>query len=142
VSRTGLTATFTSTSTGSPASYLWNFGDGTTSTAPSPAHTYATGGDYTVTLTVANLAGSNQSTQTVVLAVANFGYVATGANSVTFTDTSSPAGSVQSRVWDFGGLGTSTAANPTFTFPAPGSYTVRLTINGGASSIARTVTVL
>src|SRR5262249_10309003 len=31
--------------------YLWNFGDGTTSTLQSPAHTYAAAGNYTVTLT-------------------------------------------------------------------------------------------
>jgi len=33
------------------SSYLWDFGDGTTSTSTSPSHTYSTTGNYTVTLT-------------------------------------------------------------------------------------------
>lgn len=39
-------------STGGPSSWLWNFGDGVTSTAQNPNHTYANPGVYTVTLTV------------------------------------------------------------------------------------------
>ena len=37
-----------------PATYYWNFGDGGSSTAPSPAHTYSTSGTYTVTLIAGN----------------------------------------------------------------------------------------
>ncbi len=33
-------------------SWLWNFGDGNTSTAQNPTHSYSTAGDYTVTLTI------------------------------------------------------------------------------------------
>jgi hypothetical protein len=42
---------FTSTSVGA-TSYLWNFGDGTTSTLANPSKTYSTNGYYTVTLTI------------------------------------------------------------------------------------------
>ncbi len=52
---TGLACSFTDTSTdgdGSIASRSWNFGDGATSTATNPSHTYAAGGTYNVTLTV------------------------------------------------------------------------------------------
>ncbi|MEN9448791.1 MAG: hypothetical protein RJA25_2081 [Bacteroidota bacterium] len=46
--------TFTNTSTGGKT-YLWNFGDGTTSTAQNPpAHVYTSGGEKKVTLTVTN----------------------------------------------------------------------------------------
>ncbi|MEW7292904.1 Ig-like domain-containing protein [Aquimarina sp. 2304DJ70-9] len=50
---------FRSTSTNRINSYLWNFGDGQTSTQENPNHTYATEGDYTVTLTTTNDSGSN-----------------------------------------------------------------------------------
>ena len=51
----GLAVTFTDASTdadGTIASWLWNFGDGLSSTLKNPVHTYAAGGSYTVTLTV------------------------------------------------------------------------------------------
>lgn len=63
----GVPTQFTSTSTTNPSgqtitSYLWNFGDGQTSTQQNPTHTYATPGNYTVTLTVA--CGENTCTNT------------------------------------------------------------------------------
>ena len=63
----GQAVSFTSTSTGSPTSFLWNFGDGGTSTTTSPSHTYASAGSYAATLTATNAAGSNAKTQTVVV---------------------------------------------------------------------------
>ena len=53
-SSTGLTASFTSTSTGitSAATYLWDFGDGNTSTSQNPVHTYASAGTYYASLSV------------------------------------------------------------------------------------------
>jgi gliding motility-associated-like protein len=48
------TVQFNSTTSGGspPYSYIWDFGDGTTSTLESPLHTYTSTGPYTVTLTV------------------------------------------------------------------------------------------
>src|SRR6185437_11498596 len=60
----GLTVNFTDTSTdsdGSIASHSWTFGDGGTSTAANPSHTYAAGGTYTVTETVADNGGAQNS---------------------------------------------------------------------------------
>ena len=58
VSPDGLTYTFTSFSpTTNLAGYLWDFGDGTTSTLPNPIHTYLTPGTRLVRLTVTNLCG-------------------------------------------------------------------------------------
>lgn len=47
----GNTVIFRNTSTNA-FGYLWNFGDGTTSTEENPTHKYAAAGDYTVTLTL------------------------------------------------------------------------------------------
>ena len=47
-----LTVAFTDLSTGSPVSWLWDFGDGTTSTLQNPTHIYSSIGVYTVSLTV------------------------------------------------------------------------------------------
>jgi len=52
-----LAVAFTDTSTGGPVSWSWNFGDGNTSTAQNPVHTYTAAGNYTVTLNVTNAHG-------------------------------------------------------------------------------------
>ncbi|MHB8108976.1 MAG: golvesin C-terminal-like domain-containing protein [Syntrophorhabdaceae bacterium] len=50
---------FTNLSSASAISFLWDFGDGTTSTKENPSHTYSTSGTYTVTLTVNSSSGSD-----------------------------------------------------------------------------------
>jgi PKD repeat protein len=55
---------FTDQSTGDITNWLWNFGDGQTSTERNPAHTYRDAGDYTVSLTVTGRGGSNGQTNT------------------------------------------------------------------------------
>lgn len=70
----GLVATFTDVSTdsdGTIASRAWTFGDGATSTATNPSHTYASAGAYTVGLTVTdNLGATNNVTHDVTVAAA------------------------------------------------------------------------
>ena len=56
-----LTVNFTDTSTGSPASWSWVFGDGQTSTVQNVTHTYGAAGTYDVRLTAANAGGSNMT---------------------------------------------------------------------------------
>lgn len=63
----GNTVTFTNTSSGDNLSYLWNFGDGNTSNEQHPVHQYATGGQYTVVLTVSNACGSDTEQHTLNL---------------------------------------------------------------------------
>lgn len=46
-------------------SYLWAFGDGTTSTETAPTHTYAENGTYIITLTASNANGSSTATQQI-----------------------------------------------------------------------------
>ncbi len=49
---------FTATSPLSPTSYLWNFGDGGTSTLANPSHTYINGGVFAVTCTITSASGT------------------------------------------------------------------------------------
>jgi hypothetical protein len=54
------------------AGYAWDFGDGTTATGPSVVHSYATGGTYSVKLTVTDRGGNIRSlTQTIIVLGAN-----------------------------------------------------------------------
>ena len=55
------TVQFTDASQNLPTSWLWTFGDGTTSTLQSPSHTYTTVGTYVVTLRATNAVGNNTS---------------------------------------------------------------------------------
>lgn len=52
-----MTISFTNTTTFAD-SYVWDFGDGETSTETNPVHTYAEAGDYTVTLDATGAEGS------------------------------------------------------------------------------------
>jgi PKD repeat protein len=70
--RTGLApfeVQFADTSTQSPTSWLWEFGDGETSAARNPSHTYSSVGTYTVNLTATNADGSNTLSKASHIAV-------------------------------------------------------------------------
>jgi PKD repeat protein len=132
---------FTSTSTdpdGTIDSYAWDFGDNNTSTLANPVHAYATGGIYTVTLTVTDNDNATDTTtkQVTVTApptpneppTADFTSVATDL-SVAFTSASTdPDGTIDSYAWDFGDDNTSTLANPVHAYTTGGIYTVTLTV--------------
>jgi PKD repeat protein len=78
VSTSGLTASFTDASKGSPDAWLWDLGDGTQvgSTDPAddqirnPTHTYAKAGSYTVKLTARNAGGTHTVTKQVTVTAA------------------------------------------------------------------------
>ena len=141
-----LTVQFTDTSTNSPTSWSWDFGDGNTSTAQNPANTYSTAGNYTVSLTATNTAGSNTATQTGYITVSDiplasfYGSETSGTApfTVEFTDTST--NSPTSWSWDFGDGNTSTAQNPANTYSTAGNYTVSLTATNTAGSNTATQT--
>jgi PKD repeat protein len=61
---------FTDTSTGSPLSWNWSFGDGRYSSNRSPSYTYYVGNNYTVTLNVSDVWGMN-STKTKYINLLN-----------------------------------------------------------------------
>lgn len=85
----GLTVNFLNTSTGDPPlTYLWDFGDGGTSTSENPGNTYAEAGTYLVSLTATNVGGSDTLTKEVTVAaepdldVAPTGTISFGSASV------------------------------------------------------------
>lgn len=100
---TELTANFTDQSTdsdGSIASWVWDYGDGNTSTAQNPSHTYSAGGTYSVTLTVTDDDGANASTTQNVSVSASTGNEAPTIGNVVLTDTSNPAWKRVSVDWN------------------------------------------
>lgn len=58
-----LTVAFTDSSTGEVTHWQWNFGDGHFSSEAEPVHTYASTGDYTVSLAIMGTGGSDVETK-------------------------------------------------------------------------------
>ncbi len=142
-----LNVTFTDNTTGSPTAWNWSFGDGTYSAVKSPKHTYSAAGNYTVTLTASNKAGSNTKIKTNYInvekalekPVANFWGSPRSGNvplNVTFTDITT--GSPTAWNWSFGDGTYSTIKSPKHTYPAAGNYTVKLTVSNKAGNGAIT----
>ena len=129
-----LSVQFTDASTGTPTSWLWNFGDGETSDQKNPAHTYKNPGMYSVSLTVRNQYGTSQKAETGfisagTLPVAQFTALpaeGTVPLIVHFTDLST--GLPTAYAWDFGDKATSNEKNPLHTYTKAGTYDVSLTV--------------
>ena len=115
--------------------YAWNFGDGNTSTQQNPTHTFTNAGYYPVALEVTYPDGCTESivNDTIVIQEIFVDFdvdVFEGCEDLTvnFTDLTNQIDPIASWSWDFGGVGTSTDQNPTFTFVDTGSYDIELTI--------------
>ncbi len=136
-----LEVTFTDTSDGPVTSWSWDFGDGASSTAQHPVHTYTSAGLYTVALTAAGPGGVDTRTDIGRISVtdqppvadfstlSNYGFAPL---SVAFTDLSS--GPATTWAWDFGDGGTSTFQNPTHDYWTSGSFAVSLTVTNGSGT--------
>jgi PKD repeat protein len=146
--KAGQTVQFTDTSSGSPTSWLWNFGDGTTSTVQNPSHSFTTAATYTVSFTATGSSGSKNSSQTITVfpaLAASFAYSPVSpvaGQAVQFTDTST--GNPTAWLWNFNDGISSTAQNPSHTFATAGSYNVTLSVNNGAGSksLSKTINIV
>ncbi|MBE3135931.1 MAG: PKD domain-containing protein [Thermoplasmata archaeon] len=65
---------FTDTSTGSPSSWQWAFGDGSTGITQNPVHTYAAAESYGVTLAISAGSNSNRANRTITVSPEVAGY--------------------------------------------------------------------
>ncbi len=144
---------FTDQSTGGVTARSWSFGDGTTGSAATVGHVYASAGPYTVTLAVSNTGGNSQTSHVVTVTQAipagpavsaSFDVTPSGArvgDFIQLTDRSS--GSPNSWSWSFGDGGTSTLQNPTHVYAGSGTYNIVLNASNGSSTsqASRTVTI-
>jgi len=137
-------------SDGTIESYSWEFGDGNSSKAESPNHSFDEPGTYAVSLQVTdNEGGEGEVTVDIVVTgaqntapVASFTYTpaAPGQDQdIQFTDESTDSESnITGWAWDFGDGTTSTSRHPVHAFTAEGTYAVELTVTdeGGLSDSA------
>lgn len=115
-------------------SWVWNFGDGTTSNDQHPTHTYNQPGSYNVSLSVGSKGGcTNANTATpTVITVHPYPIAAFSLNASEFdlpydamTTTNQSAGAV-TYLWSFGDGSTSTEFSPTYTYTTVGNFPVQL----------------
>lgn len=131
--------------------WLWDFGDGTTSTSTNPSHTYTIAGNYKVKLSIKSNIGcsSNVFEKTVFIAklpIVNFDLpVNTCVNtSIPFMDKSTSIdGNIVTWLWNFGdGTATSNQKNPNHIFTKSGSYTISLTSTSQFGCVSSTSKVI
>ncbi len=142
--------TFTNTSTGGVVSSVWDFGDGNSSTAMSPVHSYSATGTYSIRLTVTDANGCSHT----VLLPAHISVTKPDANFimsdsvsvcpplfVNFTNTSTGASGYN---WTFGDGNISMIASPSNMYIASGLFTVTLIASnfyGCRDTMQRTVNI-
>ncbi len=138
---------------GTITSYAWQFGDTTTGTGVTTAHTYATANTYPITLTVTDNSGATSTiTHTVTVTgptnqppVAAFTPTCTLlACTVDAGASGDPDGTITSYAWQFGDTTTGTGVTTAHTYATANTYPITLTVtdnSGATSTITHTVTV-
>ncbi len=134
-----LTVLFNSnSSTGNPTSFLWNFGNGNTSTLANPGANFIVPGTYTVSLKVSNASGTNTETKTAyikVFAPPIADFISNNNTSgcpplkVDFTDKSIKGdGAINFWQWDFGDGNLSNTQNPQNIYTYTGNFNIKLVV--------------
>jgi gliding motility-associated-like protein len=141
---------FIDQSANNPTSWEWSFGNGQTSSQPSPTVAFGTPGIYDVTLIVKNASGADAIRKTGYITVyaspdVSFGLDRTLACSpatIQFLQFSTPGqGSIINYLWNFGDGTNGNGPTPTHLYTQTGYYTVTLTAtNSGGCSNSSTLT--
>lgn len=135
---------FTNQSSAFANQWSWNFDDGTNSAMQNPAHPFAIGGTYSVTLTAttANLCSASVTNTVLVKNIPDVDFSAVGecgSTSVSFTDESTIASpnTITSWLWDFGNGGAQSAQqNVVYDFQNNNAHTVSLTATSDEGCVA------
>lgn len=135
----------TAVSDNSALSYVWDFGDGNTSSNTNPSHVYAASGNYNVTLVSTSAFGCVHQVTKVMNSffdkpVAAFTVspqeLCQGADNVFSDGSSAPNSTVQSWAWNFADGSNSTVASPTKRFNIPGVYNVSLVVTNAVGCVS------
>jgi hypothetical protein len=116
------------------SSFLWKFGDGTTSTLPLPIHQYADTGTYVVTLIVYK--GATSDTLTKSIMIVSIGYpnpvfTVTLSNDTVYCKILGGIWSANNLTWYFSDGASATSADTFHVFQDTGTYNVRLRLING-----------
>ena len=140
-------------STGDISTFLWEFGDGNTSTDPNPIYIYQQGGIYTVDLTLSDIGGATSSAQATITVTDNIPaadpaivfaserdgnrqiYVmnADGSNVQRIIDT---GGTAESPSWSINNKIVFALDNQLYTMDTNGGNVAMVSADGGATAIA------
>jgi alpha-tubulin suppressor-like RCC1 family protein/PKD repeat protein len=139
-----LTVQLNNQSLGDIQTSQWFFGDGAGSTLPSPVHTYATAGNYSVSLTISGPGGTDTLMKENWIVVEKNpvqidfqGDQRSGIAPLIVQFTEKTNETIFSYKWDFGDGSISTLQRPAHTYAEPGTYDITLTVtaDGGTRSI-------
>jgi PKD repeat protein len=143
----GMAVQFTDSSTGNPASWSWDFGDGSQGSGKNPQHSYQASGALNIKLTISNGAQSKSVTRPInvlALLTPDFSFSPGSPKAgdyIQFQDSS--AGNPTSWSWDFGDGSKSMVKNPQYAYSQAGTYSATLSVSNGyyTKSIAKTIVV-
>ncbi|MCB8998447.1 MAG: PKD domain-containing protein [Bacteroidales bacterium] len=126
-------------------SYVWNFGDGNTSTLSNPVHIYTNPGVYNVTVNATNGCGRVDVLTTKATIVpkkqtqfywypSNYNMMTGDSVHFTFEDNNYRAIENNTYLWNFGDGTTSTLKNPTHVYQVARDYKVSITVTNACGS--------
>jgi PKD repeat protein len=143
-----LNVDFTDLSTGDLETWLWDFGDNSTSALQNPSHSYDSAGSYSVSLTVSGPHGSDTEIKVDYISVFDAplaGFIVdidSGSVPLTVTFTDQSTNDPENWLWNFGDDSTSALQNPIHTYNEAGIYEVTLTASNVCGGDIATDTII